>query len=101
MTQQEQIKLIGQGFATLLIASTTYNSVPAYFVDSVLNGLYSYWPFFPFEIPSAQMYTESGLIGNSSRQSWHDRLAKTVSHFMRGNIYADYDGKIDPDAGDF
>lgn len=98
MIQQEKIRLIGQALAGLLVASSTYNSVPAYFVDSVLNGLFTYWPFFPYNF-SPESYTLSNLRGNSTRQTWHERVAKVVTYFMRSTLFADYDGQVNPDTG--
>lgn len=98
-TQQEQILLISQALAGLLFASTSYDSVPAYFMDSVLNGLFSYWPFFPFDVSSTQSSSTTNPDVNPPRQSWHERFAKVVSHFMRAAVYADYEGKPNPDTG--
>lgn len=97
-TQQDKIRLIGQALAGLLVASSTYNSVPAYFVDSVLNGLFTYWPFFPYNFTS-DSYTLLDLRGNSASHSWHDRVAKVVTYFMRATLFADYDGQVNPDTG--
>lgn len=84
----------------LLVASTSYNSVSAYFMDSVLNGLFTYWPFFPFDISSTQSASTQGpKIHPPLHQSWHERFAKVVTHFMRKTIYADYEGKPNPDTG--
>ncbi|XP_057371278.1 uncharacterized protein LOC130692218, partial [Daphnia carinata] len=97
--QQEKILLISQALGGLLFASTSYNSVPAYFMDSVLNGLFSYWPFFPFDLSSIRSASPSAQDINPSLQSWHDRFAKVVTHFMRTAVYADYEGKPNPDTG--
>ncbi|KZS13387.1 Uncharacterized protein APZ42_021498 [Daphnia magna] len=97
--QQEKILLISQALGGLLFASTSYNSVPAYFMDSVLNGLFSYWPFFPFDLSSIQSASPPAQDINPSLQSWHERFAKVVTHFMRTTVYADYEGKPNPDTG--
>ncbi|XP_046443064.1 uncharacterized protein LOC124193341 isoform X1 [Daphnia pulex] len=99
-SQQEQILLISQALGGLLVASTSYNSVSAYFMDSVLNGLFTYWPFFPFDISTTQSASTQGpKIHPPLHQSWHERFAKVVTHFMRKTIYADYEGKPNPDTG--
>ena len=102
-SQRQQIQFIGETLCDLLVASSTYNSVPAYFVDSVLNGLFSYWPFFPLETStnhrSSMPEPKSSSPNPSPRLSWHERIAKVFTHFMRKPIYADYDGKPNPETG--
>jgi hypothetical protein len=69
-------------------------------MDSVLNGLFTYWPFFPFDISSTQSASTQGpKVHPPLGQSWHERFAKVVTHFMRKTIYADYEGKPNPDTG--
>lgn len=68
-------------------------------MDSVLNGLFSYWPFFPFDLSSIQSASPPAQDINPSLQSWHERFAKVVTHFMRTTVYADYEGKPNPDTG--
>ena len=70
-------------------------------MDSVLNGLFTYWPFFPFDVSSIQRSStpDPEVHPPSSVPSWHERFAKVVTHFMRKTIYADYEGKPNPDTG--
>jgi len=67
-------------------------------MDNVLNGLYSYWPFFPFGVSSSRTNT-SDTTTNSSTNPWHDRFAKVVVHFMRQHLFSELGGQPNPDQG--
>jgi len=44
-----------------LAASTTYNTLPASFVDAILNGVFKYWPY--FLVVESGSFTESYISG--------------------------------------
>lgn len=71
----------------LLEASTDYDSVPAYFVDSVLNG-FAYLPMQP-PPPNPDDDLQQDL-------GWHARLAKTVQYFLQTTLYPDSNGRPNP-----
>ena len=92
--KQEHMKVttILHALKNILKASAAYDTIPARFVDSVLNGLYSYWPVFPFGVSSVR-----GNITLDS--SWHVRLSNTVLHFMRSSLYPDFYGQPNSNQG--
>ena len=89
--QQMQWTTVAKALKAVMKASAVYNSPAAYFVDGILNGLFTYWPFFPY-----------GLSSNKTTnvtESWHVRLSKTIQFFLQSSLYSDYGGQPNPSQG--
>ena len=92
--QQMRLVVIGKAANALLKASTEYNSAAAYFTDGILNGLFSYWPFFPYGLSPPATSND-----NSTATSWHEKLSNTIQYFLQLSLYSDYSGQPNPSQG--